>query len=239
MLFWDFIDRYKGRLPRGKAQVRHKKKLLKEGLIVPQARRLKKEGLSLWMALKDKMNDLNVPDSLGAEIVNGVMFLGKRAYRDAMADPEEVLSDSKVKKMGEFFGNGNLVNFLVPEDYEIQDPGTWLKSATENIVSRKLTASDRKNLIRLASSLPKGSEERRAILAGLKSAYFYHETMPRRGKPTLFKGDLVMFKPYGSPRVRGAIKALYTDRGVDFADIRGDDGKFYEEFDVFGLEKVK
>ncbi len=32
---------------------------------------------------------------------------------------------------------------------------------------RKLTASDRKTLIRLASTLPKGSEERRAILAGL------------------------------------------------------------------------
>lgn len=35
---------------------------------------------------------------------------------------------------------------------------------------RPLTASDRKALIRLASGLPKGSEERRAILAGLKSA---------------------------------------------------------------------
>ena len=34
-------------------------------------------------------------------------------------------------------------------------------------MSRNLTASDRKSLIRLASSLPKGSEERRAILAGL------------------------------------------------------------------------
>ena len=33
---------------------------------------------------------------------------------------------------------------------------------------RKLTASDRKNLIKLASSLPKGSPERKAILAGLK-----------------------------------------------------------------------
>jgi len=31
-----------------------------------------------------------------------------------------------------------------------------------------LTASDRKNLIRLAASLPKGSADRRAILAGLQ-----------------------------------------------------------------------
>jgi len=33
---------------------------------------------------------------------------------------------------------------------------------------RKITASDRKNLIRLASEMPKGSPERKAILAGLK-----------------------------------------------------------------------
>ncbi len=34
-------------------------------------------------------------------------------------------------------------------------------------MSRKLTASDRRSLIRLASTLPAGSEERKAILAGL------------------------------------------------------------------------
>ena len=34
---------------------------------------------------------------------------------------------------------------------------------------KSLTAADRKNLIRLASSLPKGDKSRRAILAGLKS----------------------------------------------------------------------
>jgi hypothetical protein len=37
-------------------------------------------------------------------------------------------------------------------------------------MSRKLTASDRRSLIRLASTLEKGSDERRAILAGLKKA---------------------------------------------------------------------
>ena len=37
-------------------------------------------------------------------------------------------------------------------------------------MSRTLTASDRKNLIRLAAEMPKGSPERRAILAGLKKA---------------------------------------------------------------------
>ena len=35
---------------------------------------------------------------------------------------------------------------------------------------KKLTASDRSSLIKLASSLEKGSDERRAILAGLKQA---------------------------------------------------------------------
>ena len=38
-------------------------------------------------------------------------------------------------------------------------------------MARTLTSSDRKGLIRLASSLPKGSVERRAILAGLKKAF--------------------------------------------------------------------
>ena len=37
-------------------------------------------------------------------------------------------------------------------------------------MSRSLTASDRSALIRLASTLPKGSKERKAILAGLKEA---------------------------------------------------------------------
>ena len=40
-------------------------------------------------------------------------------------------------------------------------------------MSRTLTAQDRSALIRLASSLPKGSGERRAILAGLSSVAAY------------------------------------------------------------------
>lgn len=42
-------------------------------------------------------------------------------------------------------------------------------------MSKSLNASDRTALIRLASTLPKGSKERRAILAGLKTAYFAAE----------------------------------------------------------------
>ena len=41
------------------------------------------------------------------------------------------------------------------------------KKAQENPMSRTLTASDRSSLIRLASTLPKGSPERKAILNGL------------------------------------------------------------------------
>ena len=37
-------------------------------------------------------------------------------------------------------------------------------------MAKKLTATDRKSLIRLASTMEKGSQERRAILAGLRES---------------------------------------------------------------------
>jgi len=43
-------------------------------------------------------------------------------------------------------------------------------------MSKSLTAQDRSALIKLASSLEKGSEERRAILSGLKKSAVNHET---------------------------------------------------------------
>ena len=43
------------------------------------------------------------------------------------------------------------------------------------------TTSDRKNLIRLASELPKGSEERKAILAGLRLASVLPQGDPNLG----------------------------------------------------------
>lgn len=68
-------------------------------------------------------------------------------------------------------------------------------------MSRRITSSDRKRLIRLASSLPKGSEERRAILAGLKVGAEEWEGKdgdrvevqldPYRG-PTLWKGKVTV-----------------------------------------------
>lgn len=61
------------------------------------------------------------------------------------------------------------------------------KKARENPMSRTLTASDRKSLIRLASSLPKGSPERRAILTGLgrKGSGRRATTVRVAGKPDL------------------------------------------------------
>jgi len=53
-------------------------------------------------------------------------------------------------------------------------------------MSRTRTASDRSALIRLASTLPAGSDERRAILAGLSKSSFgarvvFHAETPRGG----------------------------------------------------------
>lgn len=63
---------------------------------------------------------------------------------------------------------------------------------------KNLTASNRKSLIRLASSLPKGSDERKAILAGLKAAgtYISPKVEPT---PVMLQAIAVMEKlwPYG------------------------------------------
>jgi hypothetical protein len=50
-------------------------------------------------------------------------------------------------------------------------------------MAKNLTASDRKSLIRLASTMEKGSRERRAILAGLKKAW---------GGPRAVAGDPIL-----------------------------------------------
>jgi hypothetical protein len=47
---------------------------------------------------------------------------------------------------------------------------------------KSLTASDRAALLRLASSLPKGSEERRTILASLREAGHQKTYLPDAGK---------------------------------------------------------
>ena len=61
-------------------------------------------------------------------------------------------------------------------------------------MSHALTASDRKALIKRASALPKGSEERRAILAGLKEAapMGVTGTTPISGKLTVKRNGAVV-----------------------------------------------
>ena len=43
-------------------------------------------------------------------------------------------------------------------------------------MARNITAADRKSLIRLASTLPKGSEERRVLLAELQKQSVYEKS---------------------------------------------------------------
>ena len=60
-------------------------------------------------------------------------------------------------------------------------------------MSRSLTASDRSNLIRLASSLPVGSAERKAILAGLhlQGADKSIDKSARGSRTAAKRGDIV------------------------------------------------
>jgi len=58
---------------------------------------------------------------------------------------------------------------------------------------KDLTATDRKALIRLASSLPKGSEERKAILAGLEKTAASDVNLSKSQMDTLHKdGEVVV-----------------------------------------------
>lgn len=54
-------------------------------------------------------------------------------------------------------------------------------------MSRSLTAADRRSLIRLASTLPAGSDERRAILAGLTASYY---PVPSKGPTQDRRGNI-------------------------------------------------
>lgn len=65
-------------------------------------------------------------------------------------------------------------------------------------MARTLTASDRRSLIRLASTLPKGSPERKAILAGLADS-------ASRGN---FKKDALAALPSLKDEVEEAMKAF-------------------------------
>lgn len=94
-------------------------------------------------------------------------------------------------------------------------------------MSRKLTASDRSALIRLASTMPAGSDERRAILAGLKKAMaFRFPQFPIKGV-----GDKVMVmgafeagtepSKYGEPQGRKVRLTPDTPEGYVLDVIKG------------------
>lgn len=71
----------------------------------------------------------------------------------------------------------------------------------------KLSSSDRSTLVRLASSLPKGSEERRAILAGLRA-------LPKKLLP--WKYDRFFHvSSYTRKSVDGLISAMFGWSEVD------------------------
>jgi len=84
-------------------------------------------------------------------------------------------------------------------------------------MSRNLTASDRKNLIRLASKMEKGSPERRAILAGLTKT----ADPPKKGFPvreayrTIKQGDeVVATRGRKNKGVRGLVEEVTKNQGI-------------------------
>ena len=125
-------------------------------------------------------------------------------------------------------------------------------------MSRTLTASDRKTLIRLASTLPAGSEERKAVLAGL-SKVASSDRHPRTLRADLsrhpYKRELEAIAKkfsdfWGSNGVSYAIDEVIEDEPGFFHEIECDDlknpmGGGHTEFpdmpldDLYNLRKEK
>jgi hypothetical protein len=92
----------------------------------------------------------------------------------------------------------------------------------------KLTASDRSAMIRLASSLPKGSDERRAILAGLKKTAsgslgdYLQEWLKEIGKALggQTETDAFSMKPgvYGAFEAGAVVKGIRLDFSKGIAE---------------------
>jgi len=71
--------------------------------------------------------------------------------------------------------------------------------------TRRLSSTHRKNLIRLASELPRGSKERQAILAGLKKA-----SLPKEARlPSVFLGEAQKL-----PEYKDLLKAVKSSKGL-------------------------
>lgn len=99
---------------------------------------------------------------------------------------------------------------------------TNLEDGAKKMASRNLTASDRSALIKLASSLPAGSPERKAILAGLRGS----------SSKTAF-GDFNIPDKHIFHRAEVSDKAKVSDG----AHVR-DDAKLYDRAQVFDKAQV-
>ena len=108
-------------------------------------------------------------------------------------------------------------------------------------MSKTLTATDRKALIRLASSMEKGSEERRAILAGLSKTARTNWKVVNLSRSTLSKANAVRwmymnkagnFDSYIALRVPNQSDLWALSKGPRFSDRK------FRNVDSAGLLKL-
>ena len=78
-------------------------------------------------------------------------------------------------------------------------------------MSRKLTASDRSALIKLASTLPAGSEERRAILSHLKKGMNFKRIDRDMINAAKEMGSLMAGRPDVAIKIRDALGDPYKE----------------------------
>ena len=94
-------------------------------------------------------------------------------------------------------------------------------------MSRTLTAADRSALIRLASTMEKGSEERRTVLAAASSFYF--------PEATSFDEQVKMWeaqKQKGIKELKALLKREASRIGWSVAKVDGSEAYPYVEFDL-------
>jgi hypothetical protein len=106
---------------------------------------------------------------------------------------------------------------------------------------RKLTASDRSALIRLASSLPVGSSERKAILAGLQPRKLDWKPVEGAALDKFLSVFAAQFSADEKPVIIAAKAGRKTvfarDSGVFRLYVAGDDGQIYS-MKTYGLPNL-
>ena len=126
---------------------------------------------------------------------------------------------------------------------QMNERGLSKKESSDKSAERVLTASDRSALIRLASELPKGSKERKAILAGLFGSKHRIGKLSSAGIPVTLKKDL-KFKD-GSEIRKGEKGTLRFNEGnpglatVDFESRKGTRLSSSKLSDYFGRPFTK